>query len=71
MVAPNASANTAIRKTLFVDSTPLLDDSAALRARGEEEGYLFFKARLPANEILALRRELIAVVDKYGWRQPG
>ncbi|MCB1105095.1 MAG: phytanoyl-CoA dioxygenase family protein [Cephaloticoccus sp.] len=71
MVAPSAQANPAIRKTLFVDSTPLLDDPAALRARGEEDGYLFFKGRVPADEILALRRELIAVVDKHGWRQPG
>ena len=62
---------TAIRKSLFVDSTPLLTDPAALRARAETDGYLFFKGRLPADEVLALRAELLAVVDKYGWRQPG
>jgi hypothetical protein len=61
----------AIRKTLFVDSTPLLADPEALRARAAEDGYLFFKQRLPGAELLALRAELLAIVDKYGWRQPG
>ncbi|QYM80316.1 phytanoyl-CoA dioxygenase family protein [Horticoccus luteus] len=62
---------TAIRKSLFVDSTPLLGDPAALRARAREDGYLFFKQRLPADEVLALRAELLAVVERHGWRQPG
>lgn len=66
-----APAPSAIRKTLFVDSTSLLDDPIALRARAAEDGYLFFKQRLPAAELLSLRAELLAVVDKYGWRQPG
>ena len=64
-------APSSIRKTEFVDSTPLLADPAALRARADEDGYLFFKRRLPADEVLALRAELLAVVDRYGWRQPG
>ncbi|MDB6167527.1 MAG: Phytanoyl-CoA dioxygenase [Verrucomicrobia bacterium] len=66
-----ASAPRSINKTEFVDSTPLLGDPPALRARAQEEGYLFFKRRLPAEEILPLRAEMLAVVDKYGWRQPG
>ena len=66
-----APAPRSIRKIEFVDSTPLLGDPVALRARASEEGHLFFKARLPAEEILALRAEMIAIVDKYGWRQPG
>jgi ectoine hydroxylase-related dioxygenase (phytanoyl-CoA dioxygenase family) len=64
-------APASVRKTLFTDSTPLLADPAALRARAETDGYLFFKGRLPADEVLALRAELLAVVEKYGWRQPG
>ncbi|MCC6416321.1 MAG: phytanoyl-CoA dioxygenase family protein [Opitutaceae bacterium] len=64
-------ASPAIRKTLFVDSTPLISDPAALRARAAEDGYLFFKARVPTDELFALRRDLLGVVDKYGWRQPG
>jgi len=69
MVAP--ATPTAVRKTLFVDSTPLLSDPAALRSRAAEDGYLFFKHRLPADELIALRAEMLAIVDKYGWRQPG
>lgn len=69
--APQPAAAPAIHKTLFVDSTPLLTDPAALRARAAQDGYLFFKSRVPVDEILALRRELLAVVDQYGWRQPG
>lgn len=59
------------RKLLFVDSSDLLNEPEALRARAAEDGYLFFKNRLPAGEVLALRAELLAVVEKYGWRQPG
>ncbi len=55
----------------FVDSTPLLDDPAALRARAAEDGYLFFKQRLPKGEISALRAEMLAVVERYGWRRKG
>jgi len=64
-------APTPIRKTEFVDSTPLLADPVALRARAEEDGYLFFRQRVPADEVLALRAEFLAVVDRYGWRRPG
>lgn len=60
-----------VRKVPFVDSTPLLGDAAALRARAAEDGFLFFKRFLPADELLALRAEMLAVVDRYGWRQPG
>ena len=68
---PSTADLSSIRKSLFVDSTPLLADPIALRVRAETDGYLFFKQRVPADEILALRAELIAVLDKYGWRQPG
>ncbi len=60
-----------IRKTLFVDSTPLLDDTASLRARATQDGYLFFKQRLPKAEVFALRAEMLGVVERYGWRQKG
>ncbi|MCX6944562.1 MAG: hypothetical protein NT173_07350, partial [Opitutales bacterium] len=60
-----------ISKAEFVDSTPLLADPAALRARADEDGYLFFRQRLPADEVLAMRAEMLAIVDRHGWRQPG
>ena len=60
-----------ISKSQFVDSTELLADPAALQARAAEDGYLFFKQRLPKDEVLAMRAEMLAVVEKHGWRQPG
>jgi hypothetical protein len=59
------------RHDLMVDSSPLLDDPVALRARAESDGYLFFKQLLPQEEVYAVRRDLLAVVEKYGWRKPG
>jgi ectoine hydroxylase-related dioxygenase (phytanoyl-CoA dioxygenase family) len=58
------------RRTLFVDSTDLLQDPVALRERARENGYLFFKRFLPADDVLALRAEMLAIVERRGWRQP-
>lgn len=68
---PPSPAPVPVQKSLFVDSTPLLNDPVALRERAREDGYLFFKQRVPAEEILALRVELLNVVRKHGWLQPG
>lgn len=57
-------------KIPFVDSTPLLNDMVALRARAAEDGFLFFKGFLPREDVLALRKEVLAVVDCHGWRAP-
>jgi hypothetical protein len=51
----------------FVDSTPILDDPAALRARADELGYLFFRGLLPADEVLDLRRRMLQVLAERGW----
>ena len=58
-------------KRMMIDSTPLLGDPEALRARADEDGYLFFKQLLPKEDIHAVRRDLLEVVDKHGWRKPG
>jgi hypothetical protein len=55
----------------FIDSTPLLHDGEALRERGATDGYLFFKQLLPKPEVLAVRRDLLAVVEAHGWRASG
>jgi hypothetical protein len=59
------------RKMTVLDSPPLLADPTALRARAAQDGYLFFKQRLPKAEVLALRADMLAVVERYGWRQSG
>ena len=51
----------------FIDSTPLLGNGAALRARGQCDGYLFFRGLLPSEALLPVRADLLDVVAKYGW----
>lgn len=60
-------------RTQFLDSSALLHngDFAALRARADEEGYLFFRQLLPVEEVLRVRADMLTVVDAYGWRQSG
>ena len=55
----------------WVDSTPLLDDPARLRARADDQGHLFFRGLLPAQDVLRVRAEMLAVVEQFGWRAPG
>ena len=71
MPTPTPPPARPISKAEFVDSTPLLADPAALRARADRDVYLFFRQRLPADEVLAMRAEMLAIVDRHGWRQPG
>lgn len=53
----------------FEDATPLLSDPAALRDQADRDGYLFFKKLLPADVVLDLRRQLLGVLDEFGWLQ--
>ena len=57
----------------FEDATPLLSDPAALRDQADRDGYLFFKKLLPADVVLDLRRQLLGVLDEFGWlqKEPG
>jgi hypothetical protein len=52
----------------MTDSTPLLSQPDALRARADQDGYLFFKGLLPPEEVLSVRQDLLGVVEQYGWR---
>jgi hypothetical protein len=65
------SATPAAKTSLFLDSTPLLGDPEALRARGEEEGYLFFKKFLPREPLLELRRQMLTICAERGWLAKG
>jgi ectoine hydroxylase-related dioxygenase (phytanoyl-CoA dioxygenase family) len=55
----------------LVDSTELLDSADAMRARAAEDGYLFFRKFIPTEDILAVRADILQVVDQHGWLQPG
>ncbi len=55
----------------FADATSLLGDGRALRARAEEDGYLFFKKLIPTKDVLEVRADVLQIVERHGWRQPG
>jgi hypothetical protein len=66
--APSPSPATGqITRSLFLDSTPLLADPAALRARAGQDGYLFFKQLLPKEPLLELRRQMLEICAQRGW----
>ena len=55
----------------FPDSTHLLASPEKLRARAEEEGFLFFKGLLPKAPLLELRDQILEIVERYGWIKKG
>lgn len=55
----------------YEDATPLLDDPEALRRRGADEGLLFFRNLLPAEEVLRVRRDILDVCRRQDWLQAG
>jgi hypothetical protein len=62
-LAPNSVRE---KRSLFIDSTPLLADPEALRERAQTEGYLFFKKFLPPGPLLELRRQVLEIVQRHG-----
>lgn len=53
------------------DSMGLLHDIVALRNRLHEEGYLFFRGLLDADELLAIRADMLKLADEAGFVAPG
>ncbi|HZC26291.1 MAG TPA: phytanoyl-CoA dioxygenase family protein, partial [Actinopolymorphaceae bacterium] len=58
------------RTTGFLDSSPLLGDPAALRARADRHGYLYLPGLLPRDEVLDVRRRFLQVLAAHGWLAP-
>mgnify|MGYP003749397407 CR=1 FL=1 len=48
-------------------SNDLLGDPEALRARLEEDSYLYFQGVLDPEKLLALRREMLTVLAEHNW----
>ncbi len=69
--SPELKSSRSATKSLFTDSTSILHDRDALRARAAADGYLFFKQLLPKTIIFALRRKMLGVMDTFGWRREG
>ena len=51
----------------LADSAPLLDDQAGLRQRLAADGYLFFRALLPAGQVQAVGDAVLAQLRSGGW----
>lgn len=69
--SPDTSPESTPRTTDFLDSSGLLDDPAALRARADEHGYLFLRGLLPAADVSDVRRRLLEIVRRHGWLVDG
>ncbi len=54
----------------YQDSTSLLDDPAALAARGHEQGFLYFRGLIPLDLVDALRAHARDVAASYQWVRP-
>ena len=49
----------------FTDATPLLATPERLRASAKEDGMLFFRGMLPRQEVLAVRHDILAILDRH------
>ena len=52
-------------------SNDLLGDPAALRARMDEEGYLFLRGIMPATTLVQLLEEVTGILHRIGWIRGG
>lgn len=55
----------------FTDSTAIMHDGDALRARMAEDGYLFVRGLVPRDDIMAVRRQLLEQASAGGWLRAG
>jgi hypothetical protein len=53
------------------DSSDLLGDTEALRARLAEDGYLYLRGALDPAAVLGLRRAMLGVLERHGWIRGG
>ena len=56
--------------TPFKDATSILESPEEIRSFAHKEGYLFFKNLLPEEDVIALRKPIIDIVQTYGWLAP-
>ena len=51
----------------FTNSTPIIDNAAALAERMARDGYLFFRGLLPPAEVAEVRRQFLQHAAQGGW----
>lgn len=54
----------------FADSTELLDQQEALRARLDEDGYVFVKGVVEKDMLWDVRSQITGICKAHGWFQP-
>jgi hypothetical protein len=54
----------------LTDSTPLLDRPDALVEEFRQHGCLFFRGLVPADDVLAVRRDVAGAIASVGWLAP-
>jgi Phytanoyl-CoA dioxygenase (PhyH) len=54
----------------FEDSSVLLDDAVALRARFERDGYVLLRGAVDVDLLLETRRAILRVLHAHGWLDP-
>jgi ectoine hydroxylase-related dioxygenase (phytanoyl-CoA dioxygenase family) len=59
--------NTDAATASFSDSTALLHDPPVLRAKLDEDGYLFLRGVAPVEPMLSLRRAIVSILAEAGW----
>jgi ectoine hydroxylase-related dioxygenase (phytanoyl-CoA dioxygenase family) len=57
--------------TELVDSTPLIDDREALRARFSEDGFVFLRGVVDRAAVAAVRADVAAILAESGWLADG
>jgi hypothetical protein len=55
----------------FQDSTPLLDEPAALRGRFDRDGYVLFRGAVDRELLVEARRAITTVLHGHAWLNPG
>ncbi|MBN9629160.1 MAG: phytanoyl-CoA dioxygenase family protein [Actinobacteria bacterium] len=49
----------------------MLSHPEALRARAQEDGYLFFRQLLPRADVMEVRRDILTTLAERAWLEPG
>ncbi len=55
----------------YADASALLAEPGRLRRRADEEGHLFFRGLLPAQDVLRVRRRVLEVAARHGLLRKG
>ena len=61
----------AVEVNEYVVSNDILTDAGELRARMDQEGYVFFRGLIDPAPIWDVRNDLVEVLQRFGWLKEG